>query len=98
MAKFKHRETGDEVEYPDGSFYAELAAELPEWRQIAGEKIIVPSAPADDEPVIDPARPERDAHKDEWVAYAIEQGVPSFEAANMTIKQLHKRFITDAKD
>jgi hypothetical protein len=93
MATFKHTETGDEVAYPDGSFYAELAAESAEWEQTAGDPVVVPEAlptmaPAAE--VVDP-KPKKSASHDEWAAYAIAHGVPSFEAQNLTRDELVER-------
>ena len=36
--------------------------------------------------------PAKSATKDEWVGYAIDRDVPSYEAWAMTVDELHERF------
>lgn len=50
----------------------------------------VPGPVVPDAEPVDPDRPDRDAHKDVWVAYAIQRGMPSYEAWAKTKPDLMK--------
>lgn len=98
MVKLTHPDEGfsgtvNGVEFVDGVGHAERA-DLVFYFQRKGYRVEhaeppVVAVPADEVP--DPDRPAKNAKTEVWAAYAMEQGVPSFEAQNMTRAQLIER-------
>lgn len=72
MPKYLHSESGQIVEFVEGSFYAEIADASTQWQSLD-------------------ARPKRNGKHEDWIAYAIQSGVPSYEAANLSRDELVAR-------
>lgn len=61
-----------------------IGAPAPRPSMLTDDDPFVPAEIVPDAQQPDPKRPAKDATKDLWVAYAIDRGVPSYEAWAMT--------------
>jgi hypothetical protein len=67
---------------------AESTPAAPAAPMLVDVPVELPDVTPDPQP--DDGRPAADAHKPDWVAWAIDRGVPSYEAWAMTLPELKK--------
>lgn len=77
MPLYRNTETGHRVRTLDNSHEDNRLGLSSDWQLV------------DETPPPDP--PDRDALKADWIAHAIDRGVPSYEAHNMTKAELIER-------